>query len=289
MDGQGNASEIVIAYVPVVHQGYLRFFESLPTRTKIGILSEELTQPYEPIEKDIRRLSAAQIITSLRALFPSREIELIEKKYLRQLNQVDQVILMPDEDISRQVADEYLPNASITFASVFLRWDRSKTIEERPPKPGATIPVDSFAKKMVSQACELGQQSADWWRRVGALLIKDGEILLQAMNHHLPHQQQPYILGDPRANFHKGEQIELSTAIHAEASLIAEAARRGLTVAGAQLYASTFPCPVCAKLVAESGITEVYYGQGYAMLDGEEIFASKNIKVTAVDHGPSQV
>ena len=38
--------------------------------------------------------------------------------------------------------------------------------------------------------------------------------------------------------------------MHAEARLIAAAAREGRATAGAVLYVTDFPCPPCAKLIA---------------------------------------
>ena len=62
------------------------------------------------------------------------------------------------------------------------------------------------------------------------------------------------MFGDPRSNFDAGKNIELSKFIHAEASLIAQAAKQGAKLEGASIYVTTFPCPVCARLVATAGL-----------------------------------
>src|SRR6185369_15532026 len=110
------------------------------------------------------------------------------------------------------------------------------------------------------------QKSSDMWRQVGAAIVKGKKIVLTAYNKHLPSDHTPYTNGDPRNNFHKGDHIEISSAIHAEAGLIAEAAKRGLKLKGLDMYATTFPCPPCAKLIAGSGIKTLYFAEGYAML-----------------------
>lgn len=274
--------KVIVAYMPVVHQGYLRFFAEQAEAT-IYILDRELTQTYEPLQKDIRALEPSQIVASLQALLPGRSIEIATRQTLAELNQSDQDISLPDEDISHQIATEFLSQAKTSFSSIFLRWDKNRATFQTEPQPTATITQNEF----MSQALTNSQKSADWWRQVGGVIVKDGKVILEAHNHHLPHQQQPYIVGDPRASFHKGENIELSTAIHAEANLIAQAAQQGLAVSGASLYVTTFPCPVCAKLVAESGIKELYYADGYAMLDGEEILKSRGVKLTKLDLSPA--
>ncbi|NCS97095.1 MAG: deoxycytidylate deaminase, partial [Candidatus Pacebacteria bacterium] len=87
---------------------------------------------------------------------------------------------------------------------------------------------------------------------------------------------------DPRNSFHKGEHIELSTAIHAEAALIADAAKKGISLEGTQLYVTTFPCPACAKLIACSGITKLYFSEGYSMLDGEKILNDAGVLLSKI-------
>lgn len=272
----------IVAYVPVVHQGYLRFFSAHPEIARILVLDRELTQTYEPLQKDIRALDPAQIVASLRALLPEKKIDLATPEILTTLNKPDQTILLPDEDISRQIAGKYLSQATVKFETVFLRWDHQSALAQSSPTPVSTISLDQAQLLFMTTANEISQTSADWWRQVGAVLVKNEKIILQATNHHLPTEQQTYIDGDPRANFHKKEYIELSTAMHAEASLIAQAASQGIAIAGASLYVTTFPCPVCAKLVAESGIKEVYYAEGYAMLDGERIMNDRGVKLIKV-------
>src|SRR5690606_10170342 len=134
-------------------------------------------------------------------------------------------------------------------------------------------------KKIKSEA----NKSSDWWRRVGAAIVKDGGILVSAYNKHLPTEHTPYVNGDPRNAFSKGVNIELSSAIHAEALAISEMAKKGIPLEGTSMYVSTFPCPVCAKLIASSGIKKVYYYEGYSMLDGEDVLRSKGVEIIRVN------
>jgi dCMP deaminase len=100
-----------------------------------------------------------------------------------------------------------------------------------------------------------------------------------ATNEHAPHRLSAYTVGDPRSNLHKGVGYELSTATHAEAQLIARAAREGRSTAGAVLYVTDFPCPPCAKLIAAAGVIRLYFRTGYAVLDGEQVLEAAGVEV----------
>ena len=127
------------------------------------------------------------------------------------------------------------------------------------------------------------EKSPDWWRQIGAIALKDGKILLTGFNKPVP--SKDYTLGpfgDPRSNFDAGIGFEISKAIHAEAGVIATAARRGLPLEGASLYITTFPCPVCAKSIAASGIKRVYYSKGYSLLDAEDVLRAAGVEIVLV-------
>ena len=52
--------------------------------------------------------------------------------------------------------------------------------------------------------------------------------------------------------------------VHAEQNAIADAARRGSSVAGCTAYVTHFPCINCAKILAAAGIAEIRYREDYA-------------------------
>jgi cytidine deaminase len=57
--------------------------------------------------------------------------------------------------------------------------------------------------------------------------------------------------------------IEYGRAVHAETAAITDAARRGVSVQGATLYCTTFPCHLCAKHIIAAGIQRVVYIEPY--------------------------
>jgi len=58
--------------------------------------------------------------------------------------------------------------------------------------------------------------------------------------------------------------IEYGRSVHAEMAALMTCARRGISVLGAELYVTTFPCHECARHIIASGITRVIYIEPYA-------------------------
>ena len=56
---------------------------------------------------------------------------------------------------------------------------------------------------------------------------------------------------------------EFGRTVHAEMAAIVDAAFRGVSVSGGTLYATTFPCHMCAKHIVAAGIKRVVYMEPY--------------------------
>lgn len=70
--------------------------------------------------------------------------------------------------------------------------------------------------------------------------------------------------------------------LHAESNAIAKLARGNNSGAGASIFITHSPCLECAKLIYQSGIQAVYYGQDYRDNSGINFLTKSNIKVTKV-------
>lgn len=57
--------------------------------------------------------------------------------------------------------------------------------------------------------------------------------------------------------------IEFGRIVHAEMSALSDAARKGISVEGATMYCTTFPCHLCAKLIVAAGVRKVIYLEPY--------------------------
>jgi deoxycytidylate deaminase len=65
--------------------------------------------------------------------------------------------------------------------------------------------------------------------------------------------------------------LEFGRDIHAEMCAITDAARKGVSVEGATLYSTTFPCHLCAKHIVAAGIKKVVYIEPYPKSYAEEL------------------
>ncbi len=102
-------------------------------------------------------------------------------------------------------------------------------------------------------------------RRVGALIVKDKRILCTGYNgapKNLPHCLD---IGCLREKLHipSGERHELCRGLHAEQNAIIQAATFGISIQGAVLYITHYPCSLCIKMILNAGIKKVIYHQGY--------------------------
>jgi dCMP deaminase len=63
-------------------------------------------------------------------------------------------------------------------------------------------------------------------------------------------------------------------ASHAEANVIAFAARKGICTEGCSIYVTHHPCSGCAKLIIQAGIKTVVFGPGKTSMPDEEFNAA---------------
>jgi len=102
-------------------------------------------------------------------------------------------------------------------------------------------------------------------RQVGAVIVKDKKVLATGYNGSpsgLKHCLDIGCLRD-ELGIPSGQRHELCRAIHAEQNAIVQAATSGVSIKGGILYSTTFPCILCAKMLVNSGVKEIYISEGY--------------------------
>ena len=272
-------SEVVIAYVPVLHEGYRRFLEEHARERPLYLVGPELYRERGPLAKDIRAIDPQLIAAAIRAWSIAASVEVLDEAGARRLAQQSPSLTLPAEDVSYELVEQFFSRCEARYDTVFLRWDKTRTAALLRPQAPPAPPDDPELGELEAAAREAAAHSIDWWRRVGAAMrMADGTIRV-ATNEHHPHRLSAYAAGDPRSNFHKGVALERSSAEHAEARLIAAAAREGVATNGAVMYVTDFPCPPCAKLIARAGIRRLYWRSGYAVLDGEDVLREAGVEV----------
>jgi dCMP deaminase len=106
----------------------------------------------------------------------------------------------------------------------------------------------------------IAQRSVCLRRKVGCLVARNNQILCTGYNGPPAGHPHPDELGGCErdiAGIKSGERLELCVCLHAEQNALLQAARHGTSIEGATIYVTVFPCPICARMIANSGIRHV--------------------------------
>ncbi|MBP1675590.1 MAG: CMP/dCMP deaminase zinc-binding protein [Bacteroidetes bacterium] len=112
-------------------------------------------------------------------------------------------------------------------------------------------------------------------RKVGALLVKNQMIISDGYN------------GTPSGFENKCEDennVSKAYVLHAEANAITKVARSNNSSDGATLYVTASPCIECSKLIIQSGIKRVVYGEKYRIMDGVELLERAGVEVIFLEN-----
>ena len=117
----------------------------------------------------------------------------------------------------------------------------------------------------MNKAYEQAEKSSCSRIKVGAIFVKDGEIIAQGYNNVTGGVRDCREVGCIRDELKipSGERREVCRAICAEQLAISEAARNGVELDGSTAYITDYPCHICAKLLVSSGIKEIVYDRYY--------------------------
>jgi dCMP deaminase len=112
---------------------------------------------------------------------------------------------------------------------------------------------------------------------VGAVIVKNRTILSTGYN--------GSISGTPHCDDegHIMEKGHCVRTVHAEANAIVQAAKNGVKVEGASLYATYLPCWNCFKLIVNSGIKKIVFKKPYRT-DPRVIEHAERVGVELVDY-----
>lgn len=110
-------------------------------------------------------------------------------------------------------------------------------------------------------------------KHVGAVIVRDRTILSTGYNgsvRGLPHCE------DGECMMEGGHCI---ATVHAEANAIIQAAKNGVSIEDAEIYTTASPCWGCFKLIANSGIRRIYYGEFYRDERSREVAGQLGIEL----------
>lgn len=121
---------------------------------------------------------------------------------------------------------------------------------------------------------------------VGSVIVKDDTVVSMGVNSSMPDlcSCRGCLRVEKYGNDSKVHRDPADCrAIHSEVYAIASAARAGISIDGASIYVTRYPCESCAKAIVAAGIKRVFYG-GTARISQQtaDMFDEYNIDCTYI-------
>ena len=131
----------------------------------------------------------------------------------------------------------------------------------------------SWDEYFLSTAFLISSRSPDLRLKVGCILVKNNHVISMGYNGFLPKlEHKSYI-----------ENNHEQATVHAEQNSIADCAKRGVKTDGAVAYITHYPCINCFKILASSGIQQIYYKNDYRNYElVEKLAIEANIDITQI-------
>ena len=115
---------------------------------------------------------------------------------------------------------------------------------------------------------------------VGAVIVRDKTILSTGYNGSVRKLEHCDEIG------HMMENDHCVATIHGEANAILQAAKNGVCIDGATIYTTASPCWTCFKMIANSGIRRICFGEFYRDQRIFEIAKKVGIELVDLQAGP---
>jgi len=271
---------IIIGTFAIIHRGYLDILEKYKD-ADIYILSDDLARNLYKLEIDLRKMPVERVKELLSSF--NRKVNILNADELNKIIIEDEIILI-DDDVIEELRRKYLANhPNLIIENGFFYHPHGRVYATKPENVNLITDYTEQDIQLMKQAIILSGESGCFWRQIASLIVKDGKILYSAYNEMLPNKDECYKIGCIRDDFQPGTQTEFCSAIHSEASCIAQAAQDGVSLKGASIYVTTFPCPACAKLIAVSGIKKCFYNTSWVRFDGERVMKAAGVEIIKID------
>jgi dCMP deaminase len=171
---------------------------------------------------------------------------------------------------------------------------------------------EKFLKAFMDTAYRFAELSPARRLHVGAIVVKDDRIISIGYNG-MPvgwdneceykdymsgdaggwlnpdeiEERLPHIEYDPEVQSNRRYRlVTKDEVLHAESNAIAKLAKSNDSGLGADLFVTHSPCIHCAKLIHQSGIRRVYYGENYRDDAGKEFLQKSGVVVSQIEKGP---
>ena len=133
----------------------------------------------------------------------------------------------------------------------------------------------SWERYFMKIAQQVATRSTCDRKHIGAVIVRDKTILSTGYNGSIRTLAHCDEVGHMMENGH------CVRTVHAEANAIAQAAKNGVNVNQSEIYITASPCWTCFKLLANSGIIKVVFGEFYR---DERIFEAAKLAKIELKH-----
>jgi dCMP deaminase len=140
-----------------------------------------------------------------------------------------------------------------------------------------------FIEAYMDVAERFAQLSSAKRLQVGAIVVKDDRIISIGYNG-MP-SGWDNCCEDVVREDEVGFQVTKSKieVLHAESNAVAKLAKSSESGLGATIFVTHSPCIDCAKLIYQSGISNVYYKTSYRNDDGIKFLKKSNVEITKIN------
>ena len=140
-----------------------------------------------------------------------------------------------------------------------------------------------FVQAYMDVAERFAQLSSAKRLQVGAIVVKDDRIISIGYNG-MP-TGWDNCCEDVVREDEVGFQVTKSKieVLHAESNAVAKLAKSSESGLGATIFVTHSPCIDCAKLIYQSGISNVYYKTSYRNDDGIKFLKKSNVEITKIN------
>ena len=135
----------------------------------------------------------------------------------------------------------------------------------------------SWHKYFMNIAKEVAARSTCSRKAVGAVIARDKQILSTGYNGSI--KNMPHCI-DVGCDIVDGHCV---ATVHAEANAIIQAAKNGVNINNSDIYVTASPCWNCFKLIANSGIKRIIYGEFYRDEKSLEISKKCHVELVHID------
>ena len=115
----------------------------------------------------------------------------------------------------------------------------------------------SWEQYFMNIAKEVATRSTCNRKHIGAVIVRDKAILATGYNGSIRG------LAHCDDADHEMENDHCVRTIHAEANAIVQSARNGVRIEHGEIYVTASPCYDCFKMIANAGLSTIYYAEFY--------------------------